>query len=310
MSNSETRSYTIADSDGDESDLDESTAYETTVEENSTNINIVRITRTQARLSTSTSGRTYRVDDPVTPGCDVKPERHWRLKALARTRRARSRLYASPSRPASDTGATQGKHKVLATVVMKLLGRLFAMLTFLSKAFMGRCSSRPARPCPTVPLHTIRVTPETVDATVSRVAPSTSRKPPNYSDPNVCPDLDNMQITLGNTLAEKRGKDRVRRDVLACPDTGAARSICSPKLAIELGARIHRREKLNIIAANGAGMTNAGTATLRVIFQNVPLDVDMLLTPDIGDRCLIGLPDLKRYRIVPQDFPCILPGNI
>jgi hypothetical protein len=119
-----------------------------------------------------------------------------------------------------------------------------------------------------------------------------------------------MQITLGNTLAEKRGKDRVRRDVLACPDTGAARSICSPKLAIELGARIHRREKLNIIAANGAGMTNAGTATLRVIFQSVPLDVDMLLTPEIGDRCLIGLPDLKRYNIVPQNFPCILPSNI
>merc|ERR1712026_525211 len=57
VSHSETRSYTIADSDGDESDLDESTAYETTVEENSTNINVVRITRTQARLST-TSGHT------------------------------------------------------------------------------------------------------------------------------------------------------------------------------------------------------------------------------------------------------------
>ena len=306
---SETQSYTVTDS-GDESDLDESTAYETTVEENSSNINVVRITRTQARLSTATSGRTYRVDDPVTPGCDVKPERHWRLKALARARRARSRLYASPSKPASDTGATQGKHKALTIVVMKFLGRLFAMLTFLSKAFMGKCSMQPTRPCPSVPLRTVRVVKETPEATVSRVAPSTSRKPPVYSDPTACPDLDNMQITLGNTLAEKRGKARVRQDVLACPDTGAARSICSPKLAIELGARIHRREKVNIIAANGAGMTNAGTATLRVIFQNVPLDVDMLLTPDIGDRCLIGLPDLKRYRIVPQDFPCILPGNI
>ena len=152
--------------------------------------------------------------------------------------------------------------------------------------------------------------PETVEATVSRVAPSTSKKPPVYSDPNMCPDLDNMRITLGNALAEKRSKDRVRQDVQACPDTGAARSICSPALAINLGARIHKREKVNIIAANGAGMTNAGTATLRVIFQGVPLDVDMLLTPDIGNRCLIGLPDLKRFNIVPKNFPCILPSNI
>ena len=159
-------------------------------------------------------------------------------------------------------------------------------------------------------MGTIRVVQDTMDATVSRVAPSTSRKPPAYSYPHECPDLDNMKITLGNALAEKRNRDRVRQDVQACPDTGAARSICSPNLAINLGARIQKREKLNIIAANGAGMTNAGTATLRVIFQGVPLDVDMLLTPDIGDRCLIGLPDLKRYNIVHKDFPCILPSNI
>ena len=308
VAQSETHPYTVTDS-GDDSDLDESTAYETTVEENSSNINVVRITRTQARLSTATSGHTYRVD-PVTHKGDVKPERHWRLKALARARRARSRFYASPRKPTSDSGATQGKLRTMTKVVMKILGRLFTMLAFLSKAFMGKCPKGSVSPCPTVPMGTIRIVHDTMDATVSRVAPSTSRKPPAYSYPHECPDLDNMKITLGNALAEKRNRDRVRQDVQACPDTGAARSICSPNLAINLGARIHKREKLNIIAANGAGMTNAGTATLRVIFQGVPLDVDMLLTPDIGDRCLIGLPDLKRYNIVHKDFPCILPSNI
>ena len=58
------------------------------------------------------------------------------------------------------------------------------------------------------------------------------------------------------------------------------------------------------------GMVNAGTATLRVTFQGTALDVNMLLTPDIGDRCLIGLPDLKRFNIVTENFPCILPSNI
>ena len=311
VAQSDTRSYTVTDS-GDESDLDESTAYETTVEENSSNINVVRVTLTHEKLSAATSGSTYRVD-PATPKRKVRPERHWRLKALARSRRVRSRFYASPSKPTTDSGATQGKHRTLTNVVMKFLGRLISMSIFLSKIFMGKGPQQPVNPCPTIPLHTIRIMPETVEATVSRVAPSTSRKPPalgTYSDPSACPDLDNMQITLGNALAEKRGKDRVRQDVQACPDTGAARSICSPTLAINLGARIHKREKVNIIAANGAGMTNAGTATLRVIFQDVPLDVDMLLTPDIGDRCLIGLPDLKRFNIVPKNFPCILPSNI
>lgn len=300
------KSYTITDS-GDESDLDDSTTYETTVEEHSSNINVIRITRSRARLSTATSGCTYRVD-PVTPKRDAKPDRHWRLKALARTRRARSSFYASPRKPAADSSKEQGKHRTMTNVVMDLFGRLFAILAFLSNALMGK--SPFTNPCPTVYLRTIRITPEMVDATVSRVAPSSGTSPSSLSDPNVCLDLDNMDVTLGNALAEQRSRDRIRQDVRACPDTGAARSICSPTLAINLGARIHKREKVNIIAANGAGMTNAGTATLRVIFQNVPLDVAMLLTPDIGDRCLIGLPDLKRFHIVPKDFPRILPNNI
>ena len=164
--------------------------------------------------------------------------------------------------------------------------------------------------CPSSMINTVRIVPETVNARVSRVAPGYKQDMPIHTDPDFCPDLDNMNVTLGNALAEKRGKNRVRKDLSACPDTGAARSICSPTTANNLGARVKSREKVNIVAANGAGMINAGTATLRVTFQGKALDVDMLLTPDIGERCLIGLPDLKRFNVVTENFPCILPSNI
>ena len=300
-----TNAYPVTDS-GDESELE--SAYDTSVEDHTT-ISSVRVTLTPTRISTGTAGHFYRVDSPAPPR-DVKPERHWRLKALARLRRARSRSHASHGQPTTDTGDEPGRHKTMTSSLMCLFGRFFAIIAYLSKAFMGLSLTMQSPLCPSSMINTVRIVPETVNARVSRVAPGYKQDMPIHTDPDFCPDLDNMNVTLGNALAEKRGKNRVRKDLSACPDTGAARSICSPTTANNLGARVKSREKVNIVAANGAGMINAGTATLRVTFQGKALDVDMLLTPDIGERCLIGLPDLKRFNVVTENFPCILPSNI
>ena len=176
------------------------------------------------------------------------------------------------------------------------------MTLLLTKSIVGKTSS------PTTPIMTnsIRIIPAYANLSVSRVAQNTT----SAQLAEFCPELDNMTVTLGNSLAEKRKNNRVRTRISACPDTGSARSICSPILATKLGARIHGKERVNIIAANGSGMKNAGTATLRVTFEDQALDIDFLLSPDIDDRCLIGLPDLKRFRVIPQNFPCILPEHI
>ena len=58
-----------------------------------------------------------------------------------------------------------------------------------------------------------------------------------HTDTDFFPDLDTMAVTLGNTLTEMRGRNRIRTNLSACPDTGASRSICSPALANNLGAR-------------------------------------------------------------------------
>ena len=51
--------------------------------------------------------------------------------------------------------------------------------------------------------------------------------------------LDNMLVTLGNSLSESQKRARVRARMMACPDSGASRSLCGPKLAKKLGLRIH-----------------------------------------------------------------------
>ena len=181
--------------------------------------------------------------------------------------------------------------------------RLVSLSLFLLSFIRGKTVSPSLAP---VVIDSIRILPAYTNLSVSRVAPNSNSTP--YAE--FCPELDNMIVSLGNTLAEKRRHNRVRTRISACPDTGSARSICSPVLATRLGARIHGKERVNIIAANGSGMNNAGTATLRVTFDDISLDVDFLLSPDIDDRCLIGLPDLKRFRIVPDNFPCILPEKI
>ena len=265
--------------------------------------NSVRVTLTNTRLSSGTTGIFYRVDGPH--AIRVTSEQHWRLKRIARNRRTN----ASSHNRGRGSHRRFDEHWSLPALIWRLLTGLISTTLFVTRSLMGRTFFRTTPQPPTVLINTVRVTPAYKNLSVSRVAPGLNQNLPQQQA-LFCPELDNMNVVMGNTLAEKRRHNRVRTTISACPDTGSARSICSPALATRLGARIHGKEKLNIIAANGSGMRNSGTATLRVTFEDSTLDIDFLLSPDIDDRCLIGLPDLKRFRVVPKNFPCILPENI
>ena len=121
--------------------------------------------------------------------------------------------------------------------------------------------------------------------------------------------LDNMPIILGNSCAEKMKSGRIRTSLMACPDSGATRSLCDPKIASSLGCKIYK-EKIKISNASGTAMKYEGTAYLRVSFKNTKTEVPFLLSSDIDGRVIIGKHDLIRMRVLPPNFPQILPAEL
>ena len=119
--------------------------------------------------------------------------------------------------------------------------------------------------------------------------------------------LDNMEVTLGNSLAETQ--PRVRVKIMACPDSGASRSLCGPKLAKKLGLKI-LKERVNISNASGSTMHYEGTAFVRVAFESRSIEVPILLSKDVEGRLILGKYDLQRLHILPPNFPQILPDKL
>ena len=121
--------------------------------------------------------------------------------------------------------------------------------------------------------------------------------------------LDNMLVTLGNSKSEIQQRNRVRAKLFACPDSGASRTLCGPKLAKQLGCKIYW-EKLNIANASGNAMKYNGTVFCTLSFENKTIEVPIILCPDVEGRLIVGKHDLIRLHILPPDFPKILPERM
>ena len=121
--------------------------------------------------------------------------------------------------------------------------------------------------------------------------------------------LDNMQITVGNSMAEAQRRGRNRAKVKACPDSGATRSLAGPTFAKRLGCRVIR-EKINISNASGNSMNYEGTAFFRVFFEDQAIEIPILLSKDIEGRIIIGKYDLIRLHVLPEGFPQVLPARM
>ena len=121
--------------------------------------------------------------------------------------------------------------------------------------------------------------------------------------------LDNMRVFIErcNYGAWRSGERRVK--FMACPDSGASRSLCGPKLAKKLGCKIHW-EKISISNASGTSMKYMGTALCNLTFEGKTIKVPILLSSDVENRLIIGRHDLIRLHILPHDFPRMLPGKL
>ena len=121
--------------------------------------------------------------------------------------------------------------------------------------------------------------------------------------------LDNMSVFLGRCNSEAKKSGEMRAKLMACPDSGASRSLCGPKLAKKLGCKIYW-EKVNISNASGSSMKYMGTAMCNLTFENKTIKVPILLSSDVESRLIIGRHDLIRLHVLPPDFPQLLPEKL
>ena len=121
--------------------------------------------------------------------------------------------------------------------------------------------------------------------------------------------LDNMSVFLGRRNSEAKKSGEMRAKLMACPDSGASRSLCGPKLAKKLGCKIYW-EKINISNASGTSMKYMGTAMCNLTFEGKTIEVPILLSSDVESRLIIGRHDLIRLHVLPPDFPRMLPGKL
>ena len=121
--------------------------------------------------------------------------------------------------------------------------------------------------------------------------------------------LDNMHVLVGVTEHENLGGRRPVVPVAACPDTGAGRSVCGPDLLKALQVEETEKENVTITAANGEDMPYKGTAKLRLKFEDRLTDVQVLVTSSVKGRLIVGKPDLIRMRVIPPNFPAVIPDE-
>ena len=121
--------------------------------------------------------------------------------------------------------------------------------------------------------------------------------------------LDNMSVFLGRCNSEAKKSGEMRAKMMACPDSGASRSLCGPKLAQKLGCKIYW-ERINIANASGTSMKYMGTAMCNLTFEGKTIKVPILLSSDVESRLIIGRHDLIRLHVLPPDFPQMLPEKL
>ena len=88
-------------------------------------------------------------------------------------------------------------------------------------------------------------------------------------------------------------------------DTGCTRSVCSAKLLQNTGLKYDPAGKETIHAANGTEISCLGNAMLRLQFQGRKIWINCLVSSELTDDILLSFGDLKKFGIIPHNFPSI-----
>ena len=263
----------------------------------------------------------------------TKEERAWRLKAIARKKHNRSQKIRSRSESSRNHftlillklwAAMLTLGEILVNTAVKPIHHIMVGISVITRGSMRIVSTfrAPSATRTWVCANTIscsRVTSEEADGgnelygSPDVVMNSLQRKAMTELKAamhmGLDGDLDNMNITVGSSMAEVQKRGRIRAKVKACPDSGATRSLAGPKFARKFGCRI-TREKINISNASGNSMQYEGTAFFRIFFEDQAIEVPVLLSQDIEGRMIIGKYDLIRLHVLPPNFPQVLPARM
>lgn len=286
-------------------------------------VNAVTVTVTQGPQPKQPA--VFKVDE--TAFIHGKAEFAWRLKAIARSKHHRIR---------SDKNLKPNSLKITLTnimvmtfavmkdlVVMPILLPILEMWGFLSNmVWEAKCLTKTLLPffrdhsqfMGVGSISCSRVgTSEEIDTHSQQISNAEQRKAlkaiHSSMEKGSTITLDNMKVVLGNSKAEAQCRSRIRAHVLACPDTGASRSLIGPEFAKKFGCRVHR-EKIRITNASGASMTYEGTVYFKVIFNDREADVPVLLSTDVEGRVILGRFDLIALHAIPPNFPSVLPQEL
>lgn len=293
--------------------------------------NVVVYKTGTSQLGLSGAEEFYKLDSTIF--CRIKEERAWRLKAIARNKHYRPRKVQSRSESRKSplfmnilnlwlAITTLGEIVVKNTVqplihFMGGISTLFKGSKSLMRTFRAKSLTRTWVCANTISCS--RVTSAEADeekeiygdhsSVMNSLQKQAMKDLRAAMHTGLDRNLDNMEITVGNSMAEAQKRGRIRAKVKACPDSGATRSLAGPKFAKRFGCRTVQ-EKINISNASGSSMNYEGTAFFRVFFEDQAIEVPVLLSKDIEGRMIIGKYDLIRLHVLPPNFPQVLPARM
>ena len=104
-----------------------------------------------------------------------------------------------------------------------------------------------------------------------------------------------------------RGKGNIKRTSFQChevvPDTGATDTVVQKKLIEESGIRIDTSVRSTLKVADGNDLPIVGVCHLTAYYQDVESKVTALVCAGLVPQCLLGWRDMKKLRMIPEEFP-------
>ena len=119
-------------------------------------------------------------------------------------------------------------------------------------------------------------------------------------------DLDDCAPTPICNMRFKTGNGKTfNHDVL--PDTGCSQSLVSYDIVLANDMKVDEKKKKNIRNASDEPMFCHGSVIFGLEHQGISTQVEALVSSDLVGEVLLGWKTLRRLRIIPENFPNLIP---
>ena len=114
---------------------------------------------------------------------------------------------------------------------------------------------------------------------------------------------DGPSAPIMHLVAKARGKRGVPFKITGLADTGSEKTIISLKVAQTYGIVADKPFKKGLRTACSADMPCVGTAPISLIHKGIKIHTKAILAPNLVHEILVGWKDLKRLKVLADDFP-------